>query len=215
MGKYPRLLLITCIWLLLFCLPVSASGANKVTLQLKWFHQFQPIQMSFRYEPSRFTKIAETYVALGLTDKISVDQDFLYASNKSLLDLTPEEQIWIKQHPVIRVHNEKDWPPFNYFEYGTPRGLSIDYMNLVAEKLGIEVEYVSGPSWNEFLEMVKRKELDVMLNIVKTEDRQKYLLYTDPYVKNPNVIVSSQNSPYENDRSAFRQDCGLSQRIFL
>ncbi len=41
MGKYPRLLLRTCIWLLLFCLPVSASGADKVTLQLKWFHQFQ------------------------------------------------------------------------------------------------------------------------------------------------------------------------------
>ena len=99
--------------------------------------------------------------------------------------LTAEEQNWINQHPVIRVHNEKDWPPFNYFEYGTPRGLSIDYMNQVAEKLGIKVEYVTGPSWNEFLGMVKRKELDVMLNIVKTEDRMKYLLYTEPYIKNP------------------------------
>jgi len=45
--------------------------------------------------------------------------------------------------------------------------------------------------------MVKRKELDVMLNIVKTEDRMKYLLYTEPYIKNPNVIVSSENNPYE------------------
>ncbi len=116
---------------------------------------------------------------------------------------------------MIRVHNEKDWPPFNYFEYGTPRGLSIDYMNLVAEKLGVKVEYVSGPSWNEFLGMVKRKELDVMLNIVKTEDRMKYLLYTEPYVKNPNVIVSSQDSPYETIEALFGKDCGLSQRIFL
>ena len=66
--------------------------------------------------------------------------------------LSATEQAFLKAHPVIRVHNEKDWPPFNYFEYGSPRGLSIDYMDLVAEKLGIKVEYVSGPSWNEFWE---------------------------------------------------------------
>ena len=117
--------------------------------------------------------------------------------------LTAEEQAWIKQHPVIRVHNEKDWPPFNYFEYGRPRGLSIDYMALMAEKLGIEVEYITGPSWNEFLGMARRKELDVMLNIVKTEDRQKYLLYTEPYVKNPNVVVSYENNAYESIEALF------------
>ena len=124
-------------------------------------------------------------------------------AQKDKLSLTEAEKSWLDAHPVIRVHNEKDWPPFNYFEYGTPRGLSIDYMNLVAEKLGIEVEYVTGPSWNDFLEMVQRKELDVMLNIVKTEDRMKYLLYTDPYIKNPNVIVSSQNSSFETIESLF------------
>jgi PAS domain S-box-containing protein len=111
--------------------------------------------------------------------------------------LTEAEKAWLAAHPVIRVHNEKDWPPFNYFEYGTPRGLSIEYMNLVAEKLGIKVEYVTGPSWNEFLGMVERKKLDVMLNIVKTEDRMQYLLYTDSYVKNPNVIVSLADSPLQ------------------
>ena len=41
MGKYQRFLLRMCIWLILFCLPISAFGTDKVTLQLKWFHQFQ------------------------------------------------------------------------------------------------------------------------------------------------------------------------------
>ena len=41
MVKYPRFILRTSLWLLLFCLPLSAFGAEKVTLQLKWFHQFQ------------------------------------------------------------------------------------------------------------------------------------------------------------------------------
>jgi PAS domain S-box-containing protein len=122
---------------------------------------------------------------------------------KEMIALTAEEQAWVNQHPVIRVHNEKDWPPFNFFEYGRPRGLSIDYMGLMAEKLGIEVQYVTGPSWNEFLGLAKRKELDVMLNIVKTEDRQKYLLYTEPYVKNPNVVVSYEKNAYDSIEALF------------
>jgi PAS domain S-box-containing protein len=112
--------------------------------------------------------------------------------------LTAEERTWLKEHPVIRVHNEKDWPPFNYFEYGSPRGFSIDYMNLLSERLGIRIEYITGPSWNDFLSMIQKKELDVMLNIVKTEDRLKYILYTQPYFRNPNVIISRADTSYEN-----------------
>ena len=125
------------------------------------------------------------------------------SEDRGAVDLTSKERAWLATHPSIRVHNEKDWPPFNYFEYGTPRGLSIDYMDLVAEILGIKVEYVTGPSWNEFLGLIKRKELEVMLNIVKTEDRQKYLLYTEPYVKNPNVVVSSEKNAYESIEALF------------
>ena len=44
-------------------------------------------------------------------------------------------------------------------------------MDLLAKKLGIKVDYITGPSWNEFLGLIKRKELAVMLNIAKTEDR--------------------------------------------
>jgi len=157
-------------------------------------------------------------IPAGERDAIN-SQWISFAENKIVqsptkVALTAEEQNWVNQHPVIRVHNEKDWPPFNYFEYGTPRGLSIDYMNQVAEKLGIKVEYVTGPSWNEFLEMVKRKELDVMLNIVKTEDRMKYLLYTEPYIKNPNVIVSSEDNPYETIEALFGKTVAFPKGFF-
>ena len=130
------------------------------------------------------------------------------------INLTEPENAWLDAHPVIRVHNEKDWPPFNYFEYGKPRGLSIDYMNLVAEKLGIKAEYVTGPGWNEFLGMVKRKELDLMLNIVKTEDRMQYLLYTEPYIKNPNVIISSQENHYEKIEALFGKTVAFPKGFF-
>ncbi|MEG3637829.1 transporter substrate-binding domain-containing protein [Magnetococcus sp. PR-3] len=110
--------------------------------------------------------------------------------------LNKEEKAWVKANPRIRVHNEMDWPPFNFNNDGMPQGYSIDFMNLLARKVGLRVEYVSGPSWGEFMGMMKRHELDVMLNIVKTKDRQKWLLYTDPYANNPNVILSKRDKRY-------------------
>ncbi|WP_019613852.1 PAS domain S-box protein [Psychromonas ossibalaenae] len=122
----------------------------------------------------------------------------LSESSQSSVMLTRSERKWLEEHPVINVHNEKDWAPFNYFDYDTPRGLSIDYMNLLAEKLDIKVSYRTGPSWSEFLGLIKNKNLDVMLNIVKTQERQKYLLFTQPYMKNPNVIISRNDNPFDN-----------------
>lgn len=41
MEKYQRVIWRTSIWLCLVCLPISAFGADKVTLQLIWKNQFQ------------------------------------------------------------------------------------------------------------------------------------------------------------------------------
>ena len=119
------------------------------------------------------------------------------SKKQNKLDLTVEESDWLKAHPVISVHNEKNWPPFNYFEHGKARGLSIDYMNLLATRLGVKVNYITGPTWGEFLEEIRAKKLDVMLNIIKTPDREKYILFTDPYTRNPNTIVSRKDNPIE------------------
>ncbi|WP_460021438.1 transporter substrate-binding domain-containing protein [Magnetospira thiophila] len=116
------------------------------------------------------------------------------SEKQSTLPLTNEERQWLKAHPVVRVHNETTWAPFNFSENGTPKGYSIDYMNLLAERLGIKVEYVTGPTWNEFMDMIRGKRLDVMLNIVKTEDREKFILFTPPYVDNPPVIITRLSS---------------------
>ncbi|MCP4116644.1 MAG: transporter substrate-binding domain-containing protein [Desulfobacteraceae bacterium] len=115
----------------------------------------------------------------------------------STLEFTEKEKEFIKAHPVIRVSNEKNWPPFNFREKGSPKGLSIDYMDLLSRKTGLGIEYVSGPNRHEFLEMIKHKKIDVILDIDKTDDRQKCLICSEPYVSNPNVIVSRREHRYE------------------
>jgi PAS domain S-box-containing protein len=109
--------------------------------------------------------------------------------------LTSEERAWLDSHPVIRVHNEKDWTPFNFHKNGIPQGFSIDFMNLIAQKMGFRVEYVTGPAWDEFLEMTKRKELDVMLNIAQSAGRENFLSFTDPYLELAQALYTRMGTP--------------------
>ena len=95
-----------------------------------------------------------------------------------------------------------------------PRGFSIDYMNLLASMIGVKVDYVTGPSWNEFLGLMKSGDLDVMLNIVKTPDRQKYLLYTKPYAYNPNSILSRKDAPYSDLQQLIGKTVALPKGFF-
>ncbi|MCP4116645.1 MAG: transporter substrate-binding domain-containing protein [Desulfobacteraceae bacterium] len=129
-------------------------------------------------------------------------------------EFTEEEKAFIKAHPVIRVNNEKNWMPFNFNEKGCPKGLSIDYMDLLSRKTGLRIEYITGPTWNEFLEMIKRKEIDVLNDIVKTADRRKYVLYSKPYVSNPNVIVSRKEDSYETIDQLFGKTVSFPKGFF-
>jgi len=125
-------------------------------------------------------------------------EEWMGISTNEELAFTIEEESFLRSHPVLQVHNEMDWPPFNFNENNIPKGFSIDYMNILAEYLGVEIDYVSGPNWNIFLGMIKNKELDIMLNIVRTDEREKYILFTDSYVRNPNVIVSSKANIFKS-----------------
>jgi len=110
------------------------------------------------------------------------------------LELTEAERTWISDHPVIRVHNEMDWPPFNFNENGEPRGLSIDFMNLVASRVGLQVEYISGPSWQQFLDMIRGGELDVIANATPTPERREYMHFTSSFINQPVVIVIDEST---------------------
>ncbi len=134
-------------------------------------------------------------------EKVS-DEELLYlrdkwfGSGEKKIDLTQYEQEFIKNYPILKVHNETYWPPFNYNENGLPKGLSIDYMNMLASKLGMDVEYISGPSWSQFLQMVQQKRLDVMLNIVPTKSRKDFLLFTHDYINSSSGIFAKEGDNF-------------------
>jgi PAS domain S-box-containing protein len=139
------------------------------------------------HDPSAASHESQTTGILKKADR----QD----SAQPTLDLSPEELQWLRQNPVIRVHNETASPPFNFAEHGKPKGFSIDYIELLADKIGAQVEFITGPSWDEFLGMMKSGDLDVMLNIARTDEREAYLKFTPSYVTLIQTLYTRDDFP--------------------
>ncbi|PUE63432.1 hypothetical protein B0174_11360 [Arcobacter caeni] len=115
--------------------------------------------------------------------KILDNKWFLYSQdlkeNKSNLNLTKEEIEYLKNKKVLKVPSIETLPPFNFTENGKAKGYSIDYMELVGKYLDIKIEFISDKTWDEYLQMLKNKEIDLIPHMAITKERQEYFAFTN------------------------------------
>lgn len=100
----------------------------------------------------------------------------------NLLALTDDEKAWLKQHPVINVAGDYAWAPFEFRnEQGLHDGLGHDLLERISLLTGAKFHFTTDV-WEKSLQEVKDKEKDLLVAAFKTEDREEYLLFTNPYV---------------------------------
>ncbi|WDE98436.1 transporter substrate-binding domain-containing protein [Lentisphaera profundi] len=109
------------------------------------------------------------------------------------LGLNTKEKSWLKNHPVLRVSNEMDWAPYDFNINGKAQGYSVAYIKLLAEKLGVELQFINGYSWKRLLEMARNKDIDIIHPISYNSERAKYLHYTQAYLETENTLAVHKN----------------------
>ncbi|MDX1295787.1 MAG: transporter substrate-binding domain-containing protein, partial [Sulfurimonadaceae bacterium] len=117
------------------------------------------------------------------------------------IGLTPAEVSWLRAHPVIRIGVDPDYPPFEFIDdTGHYKGMSADYLDLMANRLSIQFEVVPELTWTEVIEGVKNKHLDIVPVMTPTDERREFVDFTTPYFFFPQVVVT---------RKEFREISGL------
>jgi PAS domain S-box-containing protein len=115
----------------------------------------------------------------------------LYAQNPADIGLTQQEKEWLVKHPVISVAPDPDFPPIEWFDNnGKFTGIAADYVSLVQKQLGITFKIVRCSSWDEVLLKVRNKEVDMLSAAAQTPQREEYLLFSEPHVILPGVIIT-------------------------
>ncbi len=121
-----------------------------------------------------------------------------YKAPKSSLVLTPEENAWLTEHPVIHIGAMSAWPPMDFInQSGAPDGIGADLVNALNERLNNALKIVSAP-FNENVEKVSDKQLDALLDITPTKEREQFFEFTRPYMTIPHVIIAPKDGPYFN-----------------
>lgn len=131
---------------------------------------------------SKLFFVTVLFLSLGLSANAQSVADYKELMKANSVTLTAEESAWIEAHPVVRATSKINTAPNEFIRAGRPVGFSIDYLNLVAENVGLEIDYIYGYSWIEQLRKLEEREIDISHNIFQNDARDKFLDFTEPYV---------------------------------
>ena len=103
-----------------------------------------------------------------------------------LVDPTEEKMLVSSGHEA--------WPPVMYHD---GNGSIIGTGPEIVEK-ALENDYIIDSryegSWDQVHEKAKSGKVDIIVAVYKTDERQRYLLYTDPYIKDPiGIFVTNKD----------------------
>lgn len=119
--------------------------------------------------------------------------------SKNTLNFSADEQAWIKNNPILKATNQSTWAPIDFIQNGKAAGYSVDYLNLIAEKIGIKIDYVNGYQWSKLLDLLKKREIDIAHSITFTENRGQYLDFTAPYLELRKVFFGHKGNASINN----------------
>ncbi len=111
------------------------------------------------------------------------------------IPLTEEEKQWIRENPIVTVGNEAAWPPFIFQTAdGQTEGISIDYLNTIAAKTGLQFEFSAPASYATLHEQLRVGQLDVIAAAYYSASRSLYALHTPAYMVVKEFIYVRENS---------------------
>ena len=112
----------------------------------------------------------------------------VFAQTNSLL--SPEEALWLKaRNNTIVAYPEQNNPPYSYQSAsGNLQGISIDYLELIAEKIGAKIQYLTPRSRSQIFNDIKEGKSDVAFFTPNTAT-EEYMIFSESFITVPVVIV--------------------------
>lgn len=143
----------------------------------------------------KFTLLVIFMVMLQLTPIESFG-----SAPKTTLELTPEEVIFIHEHPIIYLGSDPKFIPYEFFDTdGVYKGIAADYIKLLSERTGLTFEVEKNLTWEQAYEKAVLKQVDALPCVSKTAEREQFFLYSDPYYSFQRVIfVNETNKSIKN-----------------
>lgn len=140
-------------------------------------------------------QINEGIDAITLDDWLKIESKWIKNKNHRVYSedtgifLSDFEREWLKDHPVITIGAIDNWPPYEFVDiYGNYSGIHVDILQDILAELDVEVNIVLKP-WPDVLEGIRDKQYDISSSIAITDERLKYITFSEPIFENELVVV--------------------------
>lgn len=114
--------------------------------------------------------------------------------------LSDSQSAWLKsKQNTIIVRPERKNAPYSFVTSAgrTPQGIGIDYIALAARKVGATIQYTEPKARNAILEDIREGKEGVVVSIGYSQKNEEYLLFSDPYLFIPAVMVVRKDDPFQ------------------
>lgn len=115
--------------------------------------------------------------------------------------LNPAQLAWLQQVGPVRLAPEQDYGPFTFSGGdGRLQGLSVDMLRRVQAHTGLAVSELPAAPLAQQLALARARQADLVTSLRPTPERSEYLLFTQPYVRVPAVLVRRDAPPAASGR---------------
>ncbi|WP_434771984.1 transporter substrate-binding domain-containing protein [Pseudomonas entomophila] len=124
-------------------------------------------------------------------ERWSTGSDTLMTDRK--LQLTPREERWLHDHPVMRVVIDETAAPLTFFDkQGNFRGIAADLLELIRLRTGLRFEVIRTTGIEEMVRQLKEGKANVIAAIGHPEHHADQLSASRPYLETSYVLISTR-----------------------
>ena len=121
-----------------------------------------------------------------------------YANNLKVVKeiqimLTQKEKEFLKNNPIIKVGNDRYWPPFDFYEDGEAKGFSVDYLKAIEPLSGLKFEFVQKNSWESLIDELKNRKIDILTGLELNIKHREFALFSDDILNTVESMVTKNS----------------------
>ncbi len=121
------------------------------------------------------------------------------------LTVAPEVARWLQDTSVLRVGAMRGLSLLNDVDaQGVHSGIAADYVEHVAQRLGMGVEVVPFDSIGGLMEGLRTRRIHLIPFLTQTTEREQEFKFSDPFVSMPYVMIGRAGEPSYKDLASLR-----------
>ena len=146
------------------------------------------------HKANRLFVMAAALVILSLLGLITASAQDKQDLDSTKIELTKEESIFLKAHPVIRFGTDARWEPYVIKKAdGTIEGFDIDLIQYINKLTGTNIQIVTG-RWAEIVEQAKELKIDGLTTSAASKERGQFFNFSESYISLfPAFVIAGSN----------------------